>query len=115
MNQYNYIRKENRKNCPNYVYKSGGEYTYMDKVYSEVFEKVGPYIPNFLHPNMITVIGFLMQVSSSLIFMYYDQTLQEDKPLWVYFYATFALLFYQIMDTLDGVQYRRFKVHDGLT
>ena len=48
----------------------------MDKVYSRVFEQVGPYIPNCLHPNMITVIGFLMQVSSSLVFMYYDTTLQ---------------------------------------
>lgn len=59
MNQYNYIREENRKNCPNYVYK-GGDHTFLDDIYSKTFEPVGPYIPNNIHPNMITLIGFLM-------------------------------------------------------
>lgn len=74
MNQYNYIRKENRKNCPNYKYKGGG-YTYLDKVYVDLFDGLGHYLPNNIHPNMITLIGFLMQVSSMLVFCYYDHTL----------------------------------------
>jgi ethanolaminephosphotransferase len=58
-------------------------------------------------PNLITLIGLMVNISGVFVIMYYDSTLSYDLPRWVHFYTAFCVFAYQTFDAIDGKQARR--------
>jgi hypothetical protein len=45
-------------------------------------------------PNLITLIGLIINISGSVVYLYYDLTFTKLVPQWVYFYAGFCAFMY---------------------
>nr|CCC93992.1 putative ethanolaminephosphotransferase [Trypanosoma congolense IL3000] len=64
-------------------------------------------VPMTIAPNAITITGFLMCLSSSLVVMFFYYFQNAEYPSWVWLYAAFCLFCYQTLDAIDGKQARR--------
>ncbi|XP_052244578.1 choline/ethanolaminephosphotransferase 1-like isoform X2 [Dreissena polymorpha] len=64
-------------------------------------------IPRTWSPNMITLIGLLMNVVSSAVLMLYNPDGLHESPRWVYVMCASGLFIYQSLDAIDGKQARR--------
>jgi phosphatidylglycerophosphate synthase len=60
-------------------------------------------------PNLVTFIGFICMISSYFCMLYYDTTLSQDIPRWVFLKASIDIFIYQTLDAIDGKQARRTK------
>ncbi|KAF2547389.1 hypothetical protein F2Q70_00023021 [Brassica cretica] len=58
-------------------------------------------------PNMITLMGFMFLVTSSLLGYIYSPQLDSPPPRWVHFEHGSLLFLYQTFDAVDGKQARR--------
>ncbi|KAM3458238.1 hypothetical protein NHJ6243_007460 [Beauveria neobassiana] len=65
--------------------------------------------PMTMAPNMITLTGFVFVVVNFLTLLWYNPTLDQDCPPWVYFSWAIGLFLYQTFDAVDGAQARRTK------
>lgn len=61
---------------------------------------------NFLSisPNLITLTGFGFVILNFLTILYYNPTLDQDCPPWVYVSCAVGLFLYQTFDAVDGMQ-----------
>ena len=71
-------------------------------------------VPLWMAPNLITFLGWLIFMSSTIIILCYDFTFQKDIPSWVFFYAAASLWIYSTLDAIDGKQARRTKTSSPL-
>eukprot|EP01116_Phalansterium_solitarium_P002307 TRINITY_DN12244_c0_g1_i1.p1 TRINITY_DN12244_c0_g1~~TRINITY_DN12244_c0_g1_i1.p1 ORF type:complete len:401 (-),score=121.90 TRINITY_DN12244_c0_g1_i1:512-1657(-) len=60
------------------------------------------FVPGWLAPNAVTLIGFFFIISSYLISYYYTPLFSGSAPRWTYFFHTLSLFIYQTMDAVDG-------------
>ena len=58
-------------------------------------------------PNLITLVGLIINITGTVAYLYYDMTFSEPVPQWVYFYAATCAFLYQTLDAVDGKQARR--------
>lgn len=65
------------------------------------------FMPDWLAPNAITLIGVSGMLMSIFFTVYYTPELTGDGPRWLYFFSAISLFFYQTMDNIDGKQARR--------
>ncbi|KAG5957364.1 hypothetical protein E4U58_006139 [Claviceps cyperi] len=65
--------------------------------------------PMGMAPNLITLTGFLFIVLNVLTLLWYNPTLDQDCPSWVYYSWAVGLFLYQTFDAVDGAQARRTK------
>ncbi|EHK43002.1 hypothetical protein MKX08_003797 [Trichoderma sp. CBMAI-0020] len=65
--------------------------------------------PMSMAPNLITLTGFSFVVLNFLTMLWYNPTLDQDCPSWVYYSWAIGLLLYQTFDAVDGAQARRTK------
>ncbi|XP_002120852.2 choline/ethanolaminephosphotransferase 1 [Ciona intestinalis] len=63
--------------------------------------------PMWIAPNMITIIGLIVNIVCSFLLMWYCPTATETAPSWVYFINCIGLFIYQALDAIDGKQARR--------
>jgi phosphatidylglycerophosphate synthase len=104
----NFITESGLKQLDKYEYKSG-KYTWLDNALQPYWEGVIKLMPLWVAPNMITFIGWIILMSSTIIILYHDLTLHKDIPSWCFFYAAASLWIYSTMDAIDGKQARRTK------
>jgi len=64
-------------------------------------------VPLWVAPNLITIVGLIINVGTSLLLMYYSPDAKTQAPWWVYFSCGLGLFFYQCLDAIDGKQARR--------
>ncbi|KAI5095429.1 choline/ethanolamine phosphotransferase 1a, partial [Silurus meridionalis] len=64
-------------------------------------------VPLWVAPNLITIIGLVLNITTTLILTYYCPTATEQAPRWVYLACAFGLFIYQSLDAIDGKQARR--------
>lgn len=79
-------------------------------VLSPIYNRLISLVPLTMAPNSITLIGFLATFSAHVILMSYSASAKSElvePPRWANGYAALALLFYIVMDNLDGRQARR--------
>ncbi|PWY66318.1 aminoalcoholphosphotransferase [Aspergillus eucalypticola CBS 122712] len=62
-----------------------------------------------LSPNAITLTGFFFVVVNFITILWYNPTLDQDCPPWVYASCAIGLFLYQTFDGVDGIQARRTK------
>jgi hypothetical protein len=65
------------------------------------------YYPLWLAPNLITLIGLIVNLVTVLILSHYCYTATEEAPWWAYVQAALGLFIYQTLDATDGKQARR--------
>ncbi|KAJ9202954.1 hypothetical protein DTO032I3_3328 [Paecilomyces variotii] len=65
--------------------------------------------PMSMAPNAITLTGFMFVVANFLTMLWYNPTLDQDCPPWVYATWALGLWLYQTFDAVDGMQARRTK------
>ncbi|KAK5998717.1 putative CDP-alcohol phosphatidyltransferase class-I family protein C22A12.10 [Cladobotryum mycophilum] len=63
--------------------------------------------PMSMAPNLITLTGFGFVVVNFLTMLWYNPTLDQDCPSWVYYSWALGLFLYQTFDAVDGSQARR--------
>eukprot|EP01119_Soliformovum_irregulare_P018308 TRINITY_DN5592_c0_g1_i3.p1 TRINITY_DN5592_c0_g1~~TRINITY_DN5592_c0_g1_i3.p1 ORF type:complete len:329 (-),score=87.68 TRINITY_DN5592_c0_g1_i3:214-1113(-) len=67
------------------------------------------WLPPWMAPNVVTLIGFGFVVASYLTSAYYSPYLIEESPSIVYLFHMICVVAYQTLDALDGKQARRTK------
>jgi ethanolaminephosphotransferase len=65
--------------------------------------------PLSMAPNLITLSGFMFVVANVLTMLWYNPTLDQDCPPWVYYSWAIGMFLYQTFDAVDGSQARRTK------
>ncbi|KAG8534329.1 uncharacterized protein KY384_001173 [Bacidia gigantensis] len=63
--------------------------------------------PMSMAPNAITLSGFSFVIINFLTLLWYNPTLDQDMPPWVYASWAVGLFLYQTFDAVDGTQARR--------
>ncbi|XP_011697522.1 PREDICTED: choline/ethanolaminephosphotransferase 1 isoform X7 [Wasmannia auropunctata] len=64
-------------------------------------------VPLWLAPNLITVLGLIVNIATTLILVYYSPDARAEAPRWACFLCALGLFIYQSLDAIDGKQARR--------
>jgi len=90
----------------NYKYKSGG-LTALDIFLSPHYDRLTERFPRWFAPNLITVAGAIPLGFAYVCLCMCCSTASEQVPRWLLLYFGCSVVFYAIMDCLDGKQARR--------
>jgi len=71
-------------------------------------------VPLWIAPNLITIVGLIINILTSLILVLYCPTATEMAPWWTTFLCALGLFIYQTLDAIDGKQARRTKTSSPL-
>jgi len=71
-------------------------------------------VPLWLAPNLITMLGLMVNILTSLLLVLYCPTATEIAPWWTTASAALGLFIYQTLDAIDGKQARRTKTSSPL-
>ncbi|KAK9297649.1 hypothetical protein QLX08_008706 [Tetragonisca angustula] len=64
-------------------------------------------VPLWLAPNLITIVGLIVNIATTLVLVYYSPDAKTEAPRWTCFLAALGLFIYQSLDAIDGKQARR--------
>lgn len=103
-----YVRQEKLPNLKQYKYSSV-DHSLVSKYILKPFytNVVIKCFPKSMAPNLITLTGFMFVVANFLTLLWYNPTLDQDCPSWVYYSWAAGLFMYQTFDAVDGTQARR--------
>jgi len=103
-----YVRQEYLPNLRQYKY-SGVDHSLLSRYVLKPFytNVVIKCFPMNMAPNLITLTGFMFVVANFLTLLWYNPTLDQDCPSWVYYSWAAGLFLYQTFDAVDGSQARR--------
>ncbi|CZT04774.1 related to ethanolaminephosphotransferase [Rhynchosporium agropyri] len=103
-----YVRQEKLPNLKQYKY-SGVDHSLLSRYVLKPFytNVVIKCFPMWMAPNMITLSGFSFVIINILTLLWYNPTLDQDCPPWVYASWAAGLFLYQTFDAVDGSQARR--------
>ncbi|KAK0609373.1 CDP-alcohol phosphatidyltransferase-domain-containing protein [Bombardia bombarda] len=103
-----YVRQEFLPNLREYKYSSV-DHSLVSKYVLKPFytNVVIKCFPKSMAPNLITLTGFMFVVANLLTLLWYNPTLDQDCPVWVYYSWAAGLFLYQTFDAVDGTQARR--------
>jgi ethanolaminephosphotransferase len=101
-----YLSKEALVNLKNYKYVSG-EYSVLDNALTPFWNKVVTFMPLWLAPNLITLIGLLNLASNLLLCLPRDLSMTKPLPPEFSIFFALTLFVYQTLDAIDGKQARR--------
>lgn len=76
----------------NHKYVSG-RLSIVDRIVSQLCDKIITFMPTNIAPNLITLIGVLIQFHTVILFYYYDKFVGEI-PSFVWFYCSVCILVY---------------------
>ncbi|KAK5984810.1 hypothetical protein GCK32_002217, partial [Trichostrongylus colubriformis] len=71
------------------------------------WEYVVTWCPMWLAPNLITLIGLIINLITVLVLSSFSYSATEPAPSWAYAQAALGLFLYQTLDAIDGKQARR--------
>ncbi|CAP68169.1 uncharacterized protein PODANS_1_20340, partial [Podospora anserina S mat+] len=105
-----YVRQERLPALKQYKYSSV-DHSLVSKYILKPFytNVVIKLFPLSMAPNLITLTGFMFVVANFLTLLWYNPTLDQDCPSWVYYSWAAGLFLYQTFDAVDGTQARRTK------
>lgn len=77
-------------------------------IFQPFWNYVVTLMPLWLAPNLITILGLIVNVVTSvLILVYSPKADSDDVPSYVFFLCAIGLFMYQTLDAIDGKQARR--------
>ena len=65
------------------------------------------FLPLWLAPNMVTLLGFFCILSNVALLVIYEPTMDGTDPSWLYYSFALGLWAYSTMDNIDGKQASR--------
>ena len=100
-----YVRQDKLPNLKQYKY-SGVDHSLLSRYVLKPFYTnfVIKCFPMSMAPNLITLSGFSFVVVNLLTLLWYNPTLDQDCPPWVYASWAVGLFLYQTFDAVDGSQ-----------
>lgn len=103
-----YIRQSALPNLRQYKY-SGVDHSLLSQYLLKPFYNnvAIRFFPQSMAPNLITLTGFGFVVVNLFTLLWYNPTLDQDCPGWVYVTFSIGLFLYQTFDAVDGTQARR--------
>ncbi|CAG9822392.1 unnamed protein product [Phaedon cochleariae] len=94
--------------------KKLGEHQYSCQSVSILDTLLQPYwswlvlkLPIWLAPNLITILGLLINIFTALILVWYSPDARSEPPRWSFALCALGLFTYQSLDAIDGKQARR--------
>ncbi|CAH4036162.1 cholinephosphotransferase 1 isoform X5 [Pieris brassicae] len=63
--------------------------------------------PLWLAPNLITILGLIINIVTTLILVWYSPDARQDPPRWAFALCALGVFVYQSLDAIDGKQARR--------
>lgn len=103
-----YVRQDKLPGLKKYKYQ-GVDHSLLSRYVLKPFYNnfVIKCFPMWMAPNMITLCGFSFVIINILTMLWYNPTLDQDCPSWVYYSWAIGLFLYQTFDAVDGAQARR--------
>lgn len=103
-----YIRQRNLEKLHEYKYSSVDKSLVSRYVLKPFYTNVAlKCFPMSMAPNAITLSGFAFVIVNFLTLLWYNPTLDQNCPPWVYLSWSIGLFLYQTFDAVDGSQARR--------
>ncbi|KAI6241695.1 hypothetical protein M3Y99_00331300 [Aphelenchoides fujianensis] len=108
-----YIEKDCRLDSGQIARLGNHKYSSVDAsildeiVMHKVWNWVVQLYPYWLAPNLITLIGLIVNLVTVLVLSHFCYTATEEAPWWAYVQAALGLFIYQTLDATDGKQARR--------
>ena len=93
-------------NLKNYKYVSG-EYSMMDTILTPFWNKAVQFLPIWMAPNLVTLIGLGFCIFSLLMYLPFDTSMEKEFPPVFYLWSAVSVFIYQTLDAIDGKQARR--------
>ncbi|KAK9876621.1 hypothetical protein WA026_013998 [Henosepilachna vigintioctopunctata] len=91
-----------------------GEHQYSCSSCSILDKFLQPYwnwlvlrVPLWLAPNLITILGLILNIVTALILVWYSPNAKDGAPRWACALCGIGLFAYQSLDAIDGKQARR--------
>ncbi|KAL2860251.1 CDP-alcohol phosphatidyltransferase-domain-containing protein [Aspergillus pseudodeflectus] len=105
-----YLRQHQLPNLKDYRY-AGVDLSLVSRYVLKPFYNnfVIKFFPMSMAPNAITLTGLIFVLINFATVLYYNPTLDQDCPPWVYASCAVGLFLYQTFDGVDGIQARRTK------
>ncbi|CAI5452979.1 unnamed protein product [Caenorhabditis angaria] len=101
------LTQEELQRLDEHVY-SAVDTSWLDELcMKEFWNRVVEYYPLWVAPNLLTLVGLIINLTTVLILSFYCPTATETAPSWAYFTAALGLFIYQTLDATDGKQARR--------
>ena len=102
-----YIPRHLLPNLKHYRY-SGIDHSLLSRyVLQPYWSRLVLLFPDWIAPNLITLLGLSCIVVNIATLLYYDPTLDGACPNWVYYTWAAGLWIYSSLDAIDGKQARR--------
>jgi phosphatidylglycerophosphate synthase len=79
----------------------------MDNVMNPFWLWIVEFMPMWLAPNMITLLGTMIMVMGCGSFLFYDLSMTQMPPQAMSYLAGLSVFIYQTLDAIDGKQARR--------
>uniref|UniRef100_A0AAG5DHC2 diacylglycerol cholinephosphotransferase n=1 Tax=Anopheles atroparvus TaxID=41427 RepID=A0AAG5DHC2_ANOAO len=64
-------------------------------------------VPMWFAPNLITIVGLIINIITTLVLIYFSPNGREEPPRWASALCAAGLFIYQSLDAIDGKQARR--------
>lgn len=94
------------KNLDEHKYSSGGT-TLLDPIFQPYWRWLVEQMPLWIAPNLITIIGLIINVLTCSILFIYSPNGTDEAPRWANILCGIGLFVYQSLDAIDGKQARR--------
>nr|XP_046196713.1 choline/ethanolaminephosphotransferase 1-like isoform X2 [Oncorhynchus gorbuscha] len=100
------LDRQQLKRLEEHRYSSAG-HSLLEPLMQCYWEWLVGHVPTWIAPNLITIVGLVTNVFTTLVLVYYCPTATEQAPLWAYLLCAVGLFVYQSLDAIDGKQARR--------
>lgn len=98
--------EEQLKRFSDHTYQSCGS-TILDPYLQVWWGLVVRKLPLWLAPNLITLTGLLIILTTTSLFIFYSPDARQDLPPWLLLLGAASIFVYQTLDAIDGKQARR--------
>ncbi|XP_068125547.1 choline/ethanolaminephosphotransferase 1 [Hyperolius riggenbachi] len=100
------LSRHQLKKLEEHRYKSCGK-SLLEPLMQGFWEWLVGKVPAWIAPNLITIIGLIINVFTTVVLACYCPTATEQAPTWTYISCAVGLFIYQSLDAIDGKQARR--------
>jgi len=101
-----YVTEKNLKALDKYKYV-GNDRSILAPYFQYWWRFAVNYLPEWLAPNTVTLIGLFFMIASYFVNVYYCPNVKGIAPAWTYLFHAFCVFMYQTLDALDGKQARK--------
>lgn len=102
-----YVTNKGASNMKAYKYDGGDLSLIYKYILSPLAEALVVFVPNWIAPNTITLISFIIALLNHAIIAFYSWDMKSSAPNWAWTTLGISVIVYQTLDNMDGKQARR--------